>query len=686
MQAFIRLRYGYPLSGEGYTCVSLSVQTKTAEAIFALCYLKSGSVEYVCTSPTFESMDGEYRHRFVQYSAFEKGYEILEKPLSEFESKLLTLIADGTIVINSRIYPQEASEGAGKVLNDLRLPVRLLVVMLVLDSWRTQQVHTISDYGLVIRDIEAKWPDLAVRSLEMGTSKAITMFTKGGEGSLRVECGQKLMPLMLRHVMSPSDISFAPWRETYARQTASNLVINGVTPSVCLDNQWTYIEGADDGLFENRSMENKFRRGKVTEESVGQLRAARSTIAPEVDDSFAASSYDSHVYEAIEIAQSFLLTSDVALCSTMEHTRDTMASLSRIIARAEFVIPQWSALIESVDHLAKFCFDILYGCHCLHTRADMAQGDLHGNNFTMHQFTNVFSYASLELGKREFKQVVDNPVAAYVAGGRGEADTYVFPYTGLVGTIIDFSRAIFGPGMNGVISKEFGADFARNFYRDQIPRALRALHRYVPAFVEKNQEAVKAAFLSDFETAFRVFSYVDFVAAGGAVVHALTEYSPLETDKREYKPTKQCIDFAKHIERRSRERLVIALHDMLAKKRTGPIPFAGEVLLADLFSQYKYSPSRADLKNATLCDVYNYNAPMLWDGRDYETFPPWARLDKIEEKLGGVKISDVLGRGMQPFLDALLPNPHVDVIAETVRAEQDSLDRPAAATSSWIEQ
>ena len=72
--------------------------------------------------------------------------------------------------------------------------------------------------------------------------------------------------------------------------------------------------------------------------------------------------------------------------------------------------------------------------------------------------------------------------------------------------------------------------------------------------------------------------------------------------------------------------------------------------------------------------MYNYNAPLKWDGRDYETYPPWARLDKIEQQLGGVKIEEVLGRGMQAFLDALLPSPHVDIVAETVRAEQDSLE------------
>jgi hypothetical protein len=371
----------------------------------------------------------------------------------------------------------------------------------------------------------------------------------------------------------------------------------------------------------------------------------------------------------------------------MEHTRSTIASLPSFYTRIGTVRPQYEKLVNDKHHFSKFAFDVLYAAHCLHTRAHMVHGDLHGNNFTMHQFVNVFKETRSEDGAIKFVPVVERPVIAYVAGPRGEADTYVFPYTGLLGCIIDYSRVIMGPALEPELKEEFGPDFPRGFYRDQVARALRTFHRYAPTFVEANQAAIKAALLDDFDLAFRVMSYVDFIAVGAALVHALTSYAPVDTDLREFRPAKDCVEFARRVEKRARERLIVHLHDLVGRRRAPAprVPFAGEALFADLFADYRFAAQRPALAGATLCDAYNHGAPLRWDGRDYEKFPPWARLDKIEEKLGGVKIAEVLGRGVQPFLDALLPSSHLDIIADTVRAEQEALDRPAAPTSSWID-
>lgn len=687
MQAFVRLRYEYPMGGNGYTCVVLSATSRNAEVIFGLCYIRSGKgdVEYVCASPTFESMDGEYRHRFIQYAAFQKAYDALEKELSEFEKHLLEMIASDKLAIEATIYPPQAAEGVAATIEKGRLGIRMLAVSMMLDSQSTIQGHTIPSYGALIRDIEAGWPEMRPAAKAIHKNKTSHMFINGAQGALRVECGQKLTPLMSKEVSSPHDINFGAWRELYARQLASNLVINGVAPSLHLDNQWVYIEGADAGLFENTAMERKYRRGQTSKLSIESLRTARGIIAPEVPQSYAASSFDAHIYDAVEVAQSYLLTSNIAMCATMEHTRDTIASAPMLVARTEFPEPALLLLCGDVKYMEKFAFDVLYGAHCLHTKAHLIQADLHGNNFTLNRVVEVFRHVAAADGTFTFEPAIQDPIMAYVAGPRGEADTFVFPYTGLVGTIIDFSRAIFGPGMQPALAEEFGQDFTRNFYRDQVTRAIRALHRYAPAFVEKNQEAVKALFLADFDTAFRVLSYIDFIAVGGSIARIFSEYKAQDSDRRQFRPAKECIEFAQLVEKKSRERLVVALHDALEKKRTGKIPFAGEVMFEVLFAKWKYSPAREDIKKSTLCDVYNYNAPLKWDGRDYETFPPWSRLDRIEEQLGGIKIAEVLGRSEQPFLDALIPSPQVDIIAETLRAEQEALDRPAAATSSWIE-
>jgi hypothetical protein len=506
----------------------------------------------------------------------------------------------------------------------------------------------------------------------------------------------------LREVMQPTNINFAAWREQYAREAASDLVLNAITPSLPLDNQWSYIEDAGADLYENEAMEEKFDRGGAATESVSHLRKARGVLVDKTAEiaNAATLGFDAHIRSSIEYAQSFLMMSKITMCATMEHTGFSLASLPRYYARGTLTQPHFVKLLQELPHFAKCAFDLLYAAHCLHTKAGIVQGDLHGNNATLYVFADNYKQQKSEDGKIEFKEVVHNAVVMYVAGPRGEADSYVFPYTGLVGVVIDFSRSIFGPGMRAKLEEDFGKDFARNFYRDQISRAMRVLNRYAPTFVPDHQEALKAAFLRDPEAAFRVLSFVDFLAVGAALAAMLKSYPEkdvLPTDHRNFEPSPHIIAFAERIEKLAREELIVRLHQLAgpraqvggapqAKGRTKleSIPYAGEVLLEKLFSDYKFSAKA--VRGATLCDAYNHNNPMKWSGRSYEKFPPWARLDEIEKRLGNTKLADLIGRGPEAFVAALEPETRTEIIAETMRAEQSALDLPTlAATSSWID-
>ena len=53
--------------------------------------------------------------------------------------------------------------------------------------------------------------------------------------------------------------------------------------------------------------------------------------------------------------------------------------------------------------------------------------------------------------------------------------------------------------------------------------------------------------------------------------------------------------------------------------------------------------------------------------------------------MGGIKITEMFPRGIKPFLESIIPTTRFTIISEEVRAEQDTLDAPAGATSSWIE-
>ncbi len=526
--------------------------------------------------------------------------------------------------------------------------------------------------------------------------------------------------MTLREMMSPDDINFGAWREIYARGLANDIVLNGISPAFGLDNQWSYIEDSGLTLFENAAMSSRYKKSAAAYSAIAHVREARADLGEHSD--FATAALDAHMYESVEYAQSYLLLTDNVMCSTMEHTNDTVASYPALYTRVLSPDVDWRRKFGETFHaFAKVCFDLLYGAHCLHTKAHLVHADLHGNNMTLHRFSTPYRVVD---GKEVLMPGVDNPVVAYVLGRHGDSSTYVFPFDGLTGTIIDFSRAIFGPRMAEDRRRPDAGDekFTTDFFRNQVSRTMRAFHRYAPVLAEKNQEKLKAAILARPGQAFRVLSYVDFVAVGAAMSAMLTGYKAEKGDLRAWAPPADMAAFAKKVERAARADLTTFLMDLLepgANSKSAEIPFAGERLLPQLFADFKWGAARSkgsaaeaseDKNDAAatkssaaeasaasskgssnsaarapmLCDLYNYNNAMTWSGRDPAWFPPWAQLKQLEAHSAGLKVRDILRRDVEPFLESLAPKVRVQVLAEQTRAEQSALDKPASATSSWL--
>ena len=94
--AFDVLKYGYPLRHTGYYVAALSVKTLNYSSYYGYIYWPTTQIipEYICCSSTFESRDGEYRHRFVWYPTWDKEYESLSAILDPLEEKIIDLVLD----------------------------------------------------------------------------------------------------------------------------------------------------------------------------------------------------------------------------------------------------------------------------------------------------------------------------------------------------------------------------------------------------------------------------------------------------------------------------------------------------------------------------------------------------------------------------------------------------------------
>lgn len=713
VMSFHIIKFGYPMSRAGYVTAAFTARvsvagstTRQPEAHFAYAYwprkdtTRNGRPpEYICLSPTFESRDGEYRHRFILFKQFLEGYEALASLLSPVEHMVLEAIGDGTLGVDLFFYPaddvssKQARAGPVSYSEAHRLGVKALVATLAVDAMRaksnTLQNHASEQYVLVMRTLYERCAE-HFKTYSIKTLDRLAVFVTGKSGQpYRAQCGQKLIALTVREALQVNNINYAPWREVWVGQHATDLIINGIAPMFPIYNNWTYLDGVNQSLFENKTMHERYARSAQAEAVCKSLRQARSEIGPGAATDYRMGQLDAHIYDAMTYAQEYVMLTDLAMCSTSEYVGMTARTAPDITRRSADVSPANLRMYENPALQARYLFDLCYGAHALHTRVGAVHTDLHLNNMTV--FEHEHQYVD---GRERFS----NPTIAYIAGPQGEADTYVFPHDGFFTCLIDFSRAILGPAARPRMVAESGEAFATGFYRSQVSRALRVLHHYAPAFVVEHQEKLKGLFLALPDTMFSVLTAIDFLAIGrnyGALLRELDEVKKKRPgDKRTLTIAPEGIAIAAHIEQIALKHLIINLHELVNGAGRHTVVNAGTLVIPGAFDDFRYSAWNGAsaskkssrpyaLHEATLTNVYNMTAPLNYFSTDYEKYPPWAKFADLKPHLGGFKIEQVTAdRGEHPYFRSLDFNPYLAVLQEHVRLGDAAA--PAAATSSWI--
>ncbi len=697
IQAFQIIKLGYPLRRAGYAVSTSVVRVRNPESpdrpletYYAYAYwpYHSKTPEYICVSPTYTSCDGEYRNRFIWFEQFLAGYETNSELLSPIEARLLEAIGRGEIELDTHFFPEDfhwtSRDAAIAFAHETRLCLKTLVVCIALEVEKGVQKHAPPEYIQITRILHTMCASLL--DWDGATSVKLFVFRTGLVDRFTM-CGQKIMPLTVREALQVGDINFAPWREAWVAQRATDLIVNGVAPTFPIYNNWTYLSGVTRDLFENRAMRARYDRSQHASAIVENLRRARNHTENLAEKDYRIGQLDAQIYETLRYAQDFVLLSELAVCMTCEDVGRTVWAFPDYVRGYPYrVSPAYTRIYANPGMQARYLFDLCYGAHVMHTHLGAIHGDLHGNNMTIFRLTET--------------PTIKNPVIAYATqlkgACRGEADTYVFPHDGLFACLIDYSRTILGPSARPAIVAETDEVFSARFYRDQTSRALRMLHFYAPSYTEKHQKKIKGLMYTDFDALFKVMTAVDFLAIGrnyGALLKEMAsrqDAPPLPGEKTTIEVAPAGIEIAAEIENRALEHLIAGLASLVEGRHPQVESlYAGDTIIPAVFADYRYpswvreSPVEFPLDQATLVDVYNSQAPLTYSGKDYARFPPWARFEDLEQHLGDQKIANVTAdRGSRPFLESRDLGEYLSVLLERVR--HDINDKPAAATSSWI--
>ena len=770
MSKFIELKLRNPLSQNGYNCAGLGAvlgpkqDQEPTRSYFAMVYWPANSKlvdvfsssripAYISVSPTYTSRDGEFRRRFIPLEGFLSSYEKYARELSVFEESVLTLMASADLSFYVEMFGELVDQQVSKVIIDTRIHLMALSVALMLDLWDNKKtlldLHVLPAYSSLITSIAMRIPELLQISRDF-PNNIRKLFVRNSDNFLTVSCGIKVIPMYSKEVDNPFDLNLSAWRELEVAKAVGDLVVSYVSPAFAIFNQWTYIERAQIGLFENLAMHERYLRSEEMSSSIKSLRNSRCAISLDCElpeDSKAldpalrtyhTEELSAQLYESLEYAQSHLVVSNVAIVHTVEDVGRTLMSWPIYIKREPSLIKSCTDLFGQIDNFARLLFDYVYGAHCLQEKLGVIHGDLHANNLTVYRWG---------IAERNKEPLYLNPTVLFETGPRGEADSYVFPAAGISGCLIDYSRAILGPAFRPRLEAGRTAQYATNFYRDQVNRVMRLLHRYAPEYVSANQDAIKGVAYADFGSVFQALCAVDYISIGQSANLAIESARKSDPDdKRPCATAEGAADLAKQVEKAGRAFLIKSLYEIVerATSKTGggrclfdcgqcdceicecdascsckatcncekfyqDFPVAAAAIYADkkvtnggkesgisaglsviqsVFEDYKFSKWLArQSQPIQLVDAYNFNN-MLHSSTDYSSWPQWAQLKEIEKHLGDLKMTDLFEYGTEKFVSTLSGrNTTFEVVAAQSRADAEKVDgQPVAAASSWIDE
>ena len=648
MGTFIEYKTKFPLSAAGYWGAAATLEAYGSRVNYAYLYWRRGEPvpEYICLGPTYSSRDGEYRGRFIPYADYAEAVAELADDLHPFEAAVLDLVRSGTATIEVAEFPP--GEGAAEWAEGARVPITALAGLMCIDlhdgGAELDDGHLSGRYAHVVRRISEELPELPRLSEQLrarpGTGHALLRLVTGTHRRGAPQCGQKLVPMALAEAADPGNAGLPAWRELAVSQRVSDLVINFVSAGFACYGQWAYIEGAGAGLFENEEMAGKYHQSEAAAAAVRELLSARDRIAER--------GAGPGLLERVDLlargARRDLLLSSVAMLHSLEDVGPTLWALPHRAryARSESA-GRLGAALGAENAAASRLFELAYGARCLHEKLRVCHGDLHGNNMTLHRW----GFPGDPAGRR--------PVTLYVTGP-GPEDCYLLDADGFTACIIDYSRCVLGPG--ALQAAGAGA---------QWPIVARALRRHAAETVDES--LLRRLELAPFGEVFDLLCAVDYIGIGAslkAVAEEAAAHDPEPGELRPFVVAPGLAAMAARVEAAGRAFLVAGLRRVA--EGGAPAGTAWEAV-RPVFAPWLAAARQAAGADLALADAYNFTNELAYSGTDYAKFPPWARLDEIQKRLGGLPLTAVIPRGEGPLLGAIRPKTLPEVVAEGARAE-----------------
>jgi len=606
--------------------------------------------QYVCTGPTFKSQDGEWRGRMIIWDQFNAIFEKYSAVFEPIEQMVIERMNASELSFQTDFYFPEGGSQHRLLLEDsvncLRLPIKYFILCWVYDFYN---IH----YGIAPNHINLEYKHVFYQSENVSLfDKAILL--AGGDkdytdimaaiayckhiNSVRramypLQCGQKLVPLTALEASQIGDINFSIWREIYISTITSNLVLNFISPSFSIINNWYYIQHAHNGMFDNKTMHAKYEQSGIADKM--SIRLVEINKANYVDNNFDKGPINSKFFEmsenikdSISYADNNIKLTDLVIGLTSEYVGRTLRDIPKMAVMDVIMLNILGKIFSCDGIFTKHMFEYVYAIYCMNTKIGAIHGDLHLNNVTIHR---LYNFADSTTGKI----YITDPRIAYIIGPAA----YIFPHIGSFSTIIDFSRAIIGDRAR--LERDFSVDFVNQYDEYQHGRILHILHHYFPALMKKYESEIRNLLVENFPLVFKIFSAIDSYVLMSNIKLMIELEEAFTSGKLPLAPC--AIKLLTRIADQA-EKFITANMQKAALgsiKSVDEIPWPNHQIIQDCFSDYLFTGVRgkndkptagADCKiTDNVIDIFNYNNDITSEIEEIDTWGPLLSLDKYIE-------------------------------------------------------
>jgi len=451
--------------------------------------------------------------------------------------------------------------------------------------------------------------------------------------------GQKLMPLNLLEVQTPFDVRFVPWKDYLVSQALGKLVINNICPGFPVVNSWMYIKGSEKGLFNNKIQYQRIERSdqaksiidllvkakSYTYQNIKQksIKKIRGTVTSWLSDKFKV--LHDQIDDAVNFGKNEIIMSNVSFMIISEYAGRTLNDSLRLTKSSPYYNESLGKPFTSggYKYFKKYVFDLCYNLYCMFEYNGIIHGDLHLNNLTLYQKF----HANDGLNK------VKDPHVAYVMGENNEY-CFVLPSLSTHTTIIDFGRCFIHPDKlellrdESVPKKYEVTGNKEKFIKEQIRRLICVYIHLVPSAKDQKPE-LKVLFTKNFNAIYKLMSVSD-------LFNVMTKLNLLFSLKLKdvVSPHANCIFLIKKIIDLCSIYLISDVSKLMADKSYGDAIEEGTSPLLNIILKLFSDNLSTSTTKKNIIDVFLYNNPIKYSLDFMENSTPILRTKKYKDKTG----------------------------------------------------